>query len=61
VSLLKWAGLLLAALLLLLAAFFAYEPWRVHGGRFVTEYLLLAGAIALVGLLIAAATWYFAG
>jgi membrane protein DedA with SNARE-associated domain len=43
--------------LLGLAGFLAHTPWRVHGGRFITEYMLLAGVIALVGLLILWLSW----
>jgi hypothetical protein len=35
-----------------LAAFLAQTPWRVHGGRFITEYLMLAGGAGLIGLII---------
>ncbi len=49
---LKAAGLVVSLALLALAGFLAYTPWRVHGGRFVTEYLLLAGPIAFVALII---------
>lgn len=49
---LKIAGFVVALALLLLAGFLAQSPWRVHGGRFVTEYLLLGGTVALVALVI---------
>jgi hypothetical protein len=52
----KMLGLIGAAALLALAAFLAHTPWRVHGGRFITEYLLLGGVVAIVGLVILAAT-----
>lgn len=48
----KTIGLIVCALILLAAVFVAYSPWRVHGGRFVTEYMLLAGVIALVAIII---------
>ena len=47
---LKGLGLLASLALLGLAGFLAHTPWRVHGGRFATEYLALAGAVALVAL-----------
>jgi hypothetical protein len=37
-----------------LAAFLAYEPWRTQGGRFATEFLVLAGVIGVVGVAILA-------
>lgn len=46
--------IIIALALFALAAFLATTPWRVHGGRFVTEYLLLAGTIGLVGLIVLA-------
>jgi hypothetical protein len=55
-SFLKIFGLAVSLGLLALAAFLAHTPWRVHGGRFVTEYMLLAGPIALVALIVLAAT-----
>jgi hypothetical protein len=48
----KIAGLLVSLGLVALAAFLATTPWRVHGGRFITEYLLLAGTIGLIGLIV---------
>jgi hypothetical protein len=53
---LKGLGLALSLGLLGLAGFLAHTPWRVHGGRFVTEYLLLAGTVALVALVVLAIT-----
>ncbi|MEA2836914.1 MAG: hypothetical protein QOD89_1464 [Bradyrhizobium sp.] len=50
----KIVGLLAGFGLITLAAFLATTPWRVHGGRFVTEYLLLAGTIGLAGLIVLA-------
>jgi hypothetical protein len=50
----KILGLVVALGLIALAAFLASTPWRVHGGRFVTEYLLLAATIGLVGLIVLA-------
>jgi hypothetical protein len=52
ITFLKVTGFVVALALLLLAGFLAQSPWRVHGGRFVTEYLLLGGAVALVALVI---------
>ncbi len=49
---LKVIGIVAAVALLALAAFLAHTPWRVHGGRFVTEYLLLATPFAAVGLVV---------
>jgi hypothetical protein len=45
VATLKLLGLIGSAALFAVAAFVAHTPWRVHGGRFVTEYLALSGAI----------------
>jgi hypothetical protein len=50
----KILGLAISLGLIALAAFLATAPWRVHGGRFITEYLLLAGTIGLVSLIILA-------
>ena len=52
----KIFGLIISAALLALAAFLAHTPWRVHGGRFVTEYLLLGGVVAFVALVVLAIT-----
>jgi hypothetical protein len=35
-----------------LAAFLAYEPWRTQGGRFVTEFAILAGGIGIIGIVV---------
>jgi hypothetical protein len=43
----------LVLILFAAAAFLAWTPWRTHGGRFVTEYLLMGGAVAFVGVVIA--------
>jgi hypothetical protein len=51
-SIWKILGLVVSLGLIALAAFLATTPWRVHGGRFVTEYLLLAGTVGLVGLIV---------
>jgi hypothetical protein len=48
----KALGLLAGFALLAGAAFVGSSPWRVHGGRFVTEYLIAAGAIGVVGAVI---------
>jgi NADPH-dependent curcumin reductase CurA len=48
-SVLRILGVAVGVGALGLAAFLAYEPWRTHGGRFATEFLVLAGAIGLVG------------
>jgi hypothetical protein len=53
---LKGLGLAVSLGLLGLAGFLAHTPWRAHGGRFVTEYLLLAGTVALVALVVLAIT-----
>jgi hypothetical protein len=45
-------ALIFALALLVLAAFIASRPWMVHGGRFVPEYMLLAGLIGIVGLIV---------
>jgi len=54
---LKILGIAIAIALIAAAAFVAHTPWRVHGGRFVTEYLALAGAMALVALIALAVAW----
>jgi hypothetical protein len=56
VSVLKIIGLIVSIVLLGLAAFLAHTPWRVHGGRFVGEYMLLAGSVAVVALIVLAVT-----
>jgi len=43
-------GLAFSLGLCAVAVILATTPWRVHGGRFVTEYLLLGGGVALVGV-----------
>lgn len=53
---LKGMGFAVTLGLIGLAAFLAHTPWRVHGGRFVTEYLLLAGAVGVVALVVLAVT-----
>jgi hypothetical protein len=53
---LKTVGIVISLAIVALAAFLAQTPWRAHGGRFVTEYLVLAGPIALVGLILLAVT-----
>ena len=55
----KIAGLALSLALLALAAFLAASPWRVHGGRFITEYLLLAGTIGVAGLILLAVSFRY--
>jgi hypothetical protein len=47
----KILGLVISVGLIAVAGFFATTPWRVHGGRFMAEYLALAGTIAIVGLI----------
>ena len=59
-TVLKILGLTISIALIALAAFIVHTPWRVHGGRFVTEYLLLAGAVALVALVILTVTLVWA-
>jgi hypothetical protein len=56
---LKILGLAIALTLLALAGFLAQTPWRAHGGRFITEYLALAGAIAVIALIILAVSLRF--
>lgn len=58
-AVLKILGLLSSTGLLSLAAFLAWSPWRVHGGRFITEYFVVSGIVAVVGLivLVAALRW----
>jgi hypothetical protein len=53
---LRFVGFAIAASAFAASVMFATTPWRVHGGRFVTEYLLLGGAVGLVGLVALAAT-----
>jgi hypothetical protein len=55
-TVLKIIGVIAAVALLALSGFLAQTPWRVHGGRFITEYMLLAGLVALIGLAILAAS-----
>jgi hypothetical protein len=50
----KTIGIVVSLLLALAAAFVAHTPWRVHGGRFVTEYFLLAGVIFIIAAVIGA-------
>jgi hypothetical protein len=57
----KILGLVVSFGLIALAGFLATTPWRVHGGRFITEYLLLAGTIGLVGLIVLAVTLRYSG
>ena len=57
----KILGLVVSLGLIALAGFLATTPWRVHGGRFVTEYLLLAGTIGLVGLVVLAVSLRVSG
>ena len=57
----KILGLAASLALLALAAFLAATPWRVHGGRFVTEYLLLAGTIGVAGLILLAVSLRYTG
>jgi hypothetical protein len=52
ITFLKWLGIAASVGLIGLAAFLAHTPWRVHGGRFVTEYMLLAAPCALIGAVI---------
>jgi hypothetical protein len=58
---LKTLGIVVSLAIIGLAAFLAHTPWRAHGGRFVTEYLVLAGPIALVGLIVLAVTLKWGG
>jgi hypothetical protein len=46
------AGLLAGIAIIGAAIFLGTSPWRVHGGRFVTEYMIAAGTVGAVGLLI---------
>lgn len=55
-AVLKIIGLIVSVALFALAAFLGQTPWRVHGGRFVTEYMLVAGTVALVALIVLAIT-----
>ena len=43
-------GQILAIVCLGFAIYFAYTPWRVHGGRFVTEYMAASGLLLLIAL-----------
>jgi hypothetical protein len=45
--------------LLGLAVFLALTPWRVHGGGFVTEYMLLAGTVGLLALAVLSVTLWW--
>jgi hypothetical protein len=56
---LKILGIAIAIALIAAAAFVAHTPWRVHGGRFVAEYMMLAGAIGFVALVILAVMLIF--
>ena len=55
-TVLKIVGLVVSIALFALAAFLAQTPWRVHGGRFVSEYMILGGTIAVVALIVLAVT-----
>ena len=59
ISFWKILGLAASLGLLALAAFLAASPWRVHGGRFITEYLLLAGTIGVAGLILLAVSFRY--
>jgi hypothetical protein len=37
---------IVGSVVLLGAAFVFWTPWRVHGGRFATEYSIIGGIIA---------------
>jgi len=37
---------IIGSIVLLGAAFVLWTPWRVHGGRFATEYSIVGGIIA---------------
>lgn len=50
-TVLKGVGVVIALILIGLALFLGSTPWRVHGGRFVTEYLLLGGVFGVAGLI----------
>ena len=52
----KHLGIAASLALLLVAGYLGWRPWRVHGGRFVTEHVVLSGALAVVALLILAAS-----
>jgi hypothetical protein len=52
ITFLKWLGIAMSIGLIGLAAVLAHTPWRVHGGRFATEYLLLASPFAVVGVIV---------
>jgi hypothetical protein len=56
VNILKVVGFIASGVLVVLALFLAHTPWRVHGGRFITEYLALGGAVAIVALVVLAIT-----
>jgi hypothetical protein len=58
-SIWKIVSVALAFGLIAFAAFLAWTPWRAHGGRFVTEYLLLASPVAVVALVILAVSLRF--
>lgn len=58
-TVLKTLGLAVAIGLIVLAGVLAHTPWRVHGGRFITEYMILAVPVALVGAAILAVTLWF--
>ena len=49
---LKMLGYAVVVALAGLALFLANTPWRVHGGRFITEYLILAGAVGIIALIV---------
>ena len=53
-SVLKLIGTAAGVVAVGAALFLAYEPWRTHGGRFATEFLALAGVVAIVGVVILA-------
>ena len=55
----KIIGLVVALLLLILAVMLATTPWRVHGGRFATEYLIVAVPVALIGFVILGISLYW--
>jgi len=56
----KILGLIISAIILVLAAFLALTPWRAHGGRFIAEYLLLSGVVAVAGLVVLGLTLWLA-
>lgn len=49
---LKAVGLLAGVAIVAGAIFIGSAPWRVHGGRFVTEYMVAASAVGAVGALV---------